>query len=120
VRNRQAILDNLTREEVRFQRTVEAGVAKLESLLARLRSSGDRVLSSEAAFDLYATYGLPLEITRDIAREQSLEVDESGFLHAMEDHRLASGAGEAFGPLGDEGVEPDRQLLEDEEEGALA
>ena len=50
------------------------------------------------AFDLYATLGLPLEITRDIAREQGLDVDEAGFHNAMEDHRLASGAGKAFGP----------------------
>jgi alanyl-tRNA synthetase len=120
-RNRQAILDNLTREEVRFQRTVEAGVAKLESQLARLRANSESLLSGEAAFDLYATYGLPLEITRDIAREQGLEVDDAGFLQAMEDHRLASGAGEAFGPLGDEGVELYRQLLEGiQQEGRLS
>ena len=112
LRNRTTILDNLTREEIRFQRTVEAGVAKLETLLARTRSNGEHLLPGEATFDLYATYGLPLEITRDIAREQGLEVDESGFLQAMVDHRLASGAGEAFGPLGDEGVELYRQLLE--------
>jgi alanyl-tRNA synthetase len=52
-----------------------------------------------------------LEITRDIAREQNLDVDEHGFTAAMQEHRVASGAGEAFGPLGDEGVEFYRQLL---------
>jgi len=112
VRNRAAILDNLTREEVRFRRTVEAGVAKLENLLERLKAQGGRLLPGEQAFDLYATYGLPLEITRDIAREQELDVDEKGFHSAMEAHRLASGAGEAFGPLGGEGVDVYRQVLE--------
>jgi alanyl-tRNA synthetase len=111
VRNRAAILDNLTREEVRFQRTVEAGVAKLENLLERLQTSPNRILSGEAAFDLYATYGLPLEITRDIAREQNLDVDETGFQQAMQNHRIASGAGEAFGQFDDEGVEFYRDLL---------
>jgi len=111
VRNRATILENLTREEKRFARTVEAGVAKLESLFARTRASGQSVLSGEAAFDLYATYGLPFEITRDIAREQDLEVDETGFKSAMDGHRLASGAGDAFGALGDEGVEIYRELL---------
>ncbi len=80
VRNRKAILANLTREEERFQRTVDSGMAKLESLLGRLESAAvERILPGEQAFELYATYGLPLEITRDIAREQELDVDEDGF-----------------------------------------
>ena len=113
VRNRATILDSITREESRFQRTVESGVARLENLLARLASTGEKVLPGGQAFDLYATYGLPLEITRDIAREKNLEVDEAGFHAAMEEHRLASGAGEAFGPLGDDDVEVYRDLSED-------
>jgi alanyl-tRNA synthetase len=111
VRNRATILENLTREERRFARTVEAGVAKLEALLDRTRSQGEKVLSGEAAFDLYATYGLPFEITRDIAREQGLDVDDSGFQSAMEGHRLASGAGDVFGTMGEGGVEVYRELL---------
>jgi alanyl-tRNA synthetase len=114
VKNRKTILNNLTREEQRFHRTLESGVAKLESLLARLGSNGGAaVLAGDQAFDLYATYGLPLEITRDIAREHALEVDEAGFRQAMEKHRLASGAGEAFGPLGGEDVDIYRDLLSD-------
>jgi alanyl-tRNA synthetase len=120
VRNRKAILDNLTREEERFQRTVDSGVAKLESLLARLVARGERILPGVQAFSLYATYGLPVEITRDIAREQGLDVDEPGFRQAMEEHRLASGAGEAFGPLGGEDVDIYRQLMAGfEEQGKL-
>lgn len=113
VRNRSAILSNLTREEERFQHTVESAVAKLENLLARLVSRGENTLPGEQAFELYATYGLPLEITRDIAQEQNLSVDETGFHQAMEQHRIASGAGEAFGPLGGEDVEIYRQVLHD-------
>jgi alanyl-tRNA synthetase len=112
-RNREAIKTNLTREEERFQRTLESGIVKLEDLLKKLTSSSERIVPGDSAFDLYATYGLPLEITRDIAREQDLEVDETGFLQAMEEHRLASGAGETFGALGGEDVEVYRQLLED-------
>lgn len=119
LRNRKAILDNLTREEIRFQRTVEAGVAKLESQLSRLRSESELVLPGDKAFDLYATYGLPLEITRDIAREQNLEVDEAGFQMAMEDHRIASGAGEAFGEFNSEGVSVYQQILEDLQKDGL-
>ncbi len=111
-RNRSAILQNITAEEERFARTVESGVAKLETHLARLRSSGETTLSGNVAFDLYATYGLPLEITRDIAREQGLEVDETGFHHAMDQHRIASAGGDAFGPMGGEDVDVYRPMLE--------
>ncbi|MCX6033423.1 MAG: alanine--tRNA ligase-related protein, partial [Chloroflexi bacterium] len=47
-------------------------------------------------------YGLPLEIARDIAREQDLDVDEAGFRIAMDEHRLASGGGKAMGKMGSE------------------
>jgi alanyl-tRNA synthetase len=120
VRNRQAILDSLTREEKRFQRTLDSGLAKLENLLDRLDAEQGGVLAGEQAFDLYATYGLPLEITRDIAREHGLDVDENGFLAAMDEHRLASGAGEAFGAMGGEQVDVYRALLAKlREEGLL-
>jgi alanyl-tRNA synthetase len=89
-------------------------------MLAHLVARGERVLPGEQAFALYATYGLPLEITRDIAREQELDVDENGFRQAMDVHRLASGAGEAFGPLGGEDVDIYRELLAElEEQGKL-
>ena len=112
-KHKAAILANLTGEEQRFQRTVESGVAKLENLLDKLSAGGGRVLSGEQTFDLYATYGLPLEITRDIAREQNLDVDEQGFRSAMEEHRLASGAGEVFGSMGGEDVDVYRRLLKE-------
>ncbi len=110
--NRAAILEAITREEERFQRTVEGGMARLESLLQALRQRGEARLPGETAFDLYATYGLPLEITRDVAREQGLDVEEAGFHRAMEAHRLASGAGEAFGPLGGEDADLYRRIFE--------
>jgi len=110
-RNQATILDNLTREEQRFQRTVEAGVAKLENLLTRLKTTGKSSLPGEQAFDLYATYGLPVEITRDIAREMDLDVDERGFRAAMEEHRLASGAGEVFGVMGGEQTDIYRSVM---------
>lgn len=111
-RNRQAILDSITREEKRFQRTVEGGVAKLEQIMLQASKSASRHIPGGQAFDLYATYGLPLEITRDIAREQGLEVDEPGFHTAMEEHRLASGAG-AFGEMTSDAVDIYCPLLED-------
>lgn len=103
--NRQTILDNLQREEERFQHTVESGIGQLENLVAGLKKDKKETLDGENAFDLYATYGLPLEITRDILSEQGLKVDEAGFQKAMEEHRLASGGGKAMGDLGGEDAE---------------
>lgn len=108
-----AILDNLTREEIRFARTVEAGTAHLENLLADLKSSNSLILDGHRAFDLYATYGLPFEISRDIAREQGLDVDEKGFNEAKEKHALASGGGKAMGKLGGEDAEFFARILKD-------
>ncbi|GJQ51638.1 MAG: alanine--tRNA ligase [Anaerolineaceae bacterium] len=108
-----AILDNLTREEIRFARTVEAGTAHLENLFADLKSSNSLILDGHRAFDLYATYGLPFEISRDIAREQGLDVDEKGFNEAKEKHALASGGGKAMGKLGGEDAEFFAEILKD-------
>ena len=104
-KSRETILDNLTREEIRFARTVESGTAYLQGMLDDLRRSGQKTLDGRKAFELYATYGLPFEITRDIAREQELEVDEASFKAAMEEHRLASGGGRAMGKMGGEDAE---------------
>ncbi len=104
-KSRAAILDNLTREEIRFARTVETGTAHLENLLSELHDQNKTILDGRKAFDLYATYGLPFEISRDIAREQGLEVDEAGFNAAKDEHSLASGGGKAMGKTGGEDAE---------------
>ncbi|MDP3186663.1 MAG: alanine--tRNA ligase-related protein, partial [Anaerolineales bacterium] len=108
-----AILDDLTREEIRFARTVETGTAHLENLLGELRRQRQTSLDGRKVFELYATYGLPFEIARDIAREQSLDVDEAGFRAAMDEHRLASGGGKAMGALGGEDAEFFSSILRD-------
>jgi alanyl-tRNA synthetase len=113
VKSRGAILDNLTREEIRFARTIESGTAHLENLLSELRAAGKTTLDGRRAFDLYATYGLPFEISRDIAREQGLDVDEEGFQAAREEHSLASGGGKAMGKLGGEDAEFFAGILKD-------
>ena len=113
VKSRGAILDNLTREEIRFARTVETGTAHLENLLSGLRASNSKILDGHKAFDLYATYGLPFEISRDIAREQGLEVDEAGFNAAKDEHSIASGGGKAMGKMGGEDAEFYAGILKD-------
>ncbi len=104
-RHRNLILDTITREEKRFARALEIGTNRLQIMLDDLRQRGERILSGRLAFDLYSTSGMPFEIARDIAREQGMDIEEAGFRQAMEEHRLASGAGKAMGPLGGEDAE---------------
>ncbi len=111
-RNATAILDNLVREEKRFAKTVHAGLDHLDELLAEIKANNGQTLSGEKAFNLYATLGLPLEITRDIAQEQGLDVDADGYKQAMETHRLISGAGQEFGEMGSGQIEVYSKLLD--------
>lgn len=113
VRNREAILSSITREEERFQKTLEAGLNNLEDIFSALKKKGEKLVSGSEAFELYATHGLPLEITRDIARENGFDVDESGFKEAMEQHRLDSGAGKTFGIMGNDDVDTYRFVFDE-------
>ncbi len=100
VKNNATILDNLTREEQRFKKTLDTGLSYLNQLMEENKKS--KMISGEAAFELYATHGLPFEITRDIAEEEGYSVDGKAYQKAMEQHRVESGAGKEFGPLGGE------------------
>jgi alanyl-tRNA synthetase len=117
LKNKLIILENLTREEKRFARTVESGVGYLDEMLEEMKKSGEKTLDGKLAFELYATHGLPLELTRDIARENGLDVDEPGFKKAMDEHRIQSSAGKAFGNQGGEGVELYKNALKQLTEG---
>jgi len=109
--NRKIILDTITREEEQFQHTLESATVRLEIMLDELAEQKTKVFPGEEAANLYFTYGLPLEITRDIIRERGFEVDENGFHKAMEQHRIVSGGGNAMGDVGGEEVEFYRNLL---------
>ncbi len=104
-KNAKTIKDSLTREELKFHSTVEGGLAILEDYVKELKKSNTHSLNGEKAFDLYATHGLPLEITRDVLAEQGLKVDQEEFFSAMETHRVNSGAGQEFGELGGKDAE---------------
>jgi alanyl-tRNA synthetase len=104
-REQELIYESFTREESRFAETLDTGFAELNLHMQALKDAGKTVLGGYEAFDLYATLGFPLEITRDILSESGFSVDEDGFYTAMEEHRLASGKGQA-------GIENDSQKAE--------
>ncbi|WP_094585701.1 alanine--tRNA ligase [Synechococcus sp. BO 8801] len=80
---REVILAELVREEARFLDTLERG----EKLLAEVLAARPERISGDAAFELYDTYGFPLELTAEIAEEHGLTVDLDGFEAAMERQR---------------------------------
>ena len=80
---REAIIGELSREEERFLETLERG----EKLMAEVLASEPSQITGEQAFELYDTYGFPLELTEEIAAEQGLKVDLAGFEMAMEAQR---------------------------------
>jgi alanyl-tRNA synthetase len=109
--NKKIILDTITREERQFQQTLENATLHLEDLLINIQNQKIDILPGDQAANLYTTFGMPLEITRDIARERGLDVDEEGFQLAMDEHRIVSGAGQAMGDVGGDQVEFFRGLL---------
>ncbi|MCI0476440.1 MAG: alanine--tRNA ligase-related protein, partial [Anaerolineales bacterium] len=78
------ILKTTLQEEQRFQATLKTGSALLDELIADLKAKGETQISGADAFKLHDTYGFALELTRDIAREYGMTVDEPGFRQAME------------------------------------
>ncbi len=83
VERKEVILAELQREEARFLETLERG----EKLLADVLAAQPKQISGAQAFELYDTYGFPLELTQEIAEEHDLAVDLAGFELAMEQQR---------------------------------
>ena len=84
----------LKSEEEQFAKTLEQGLRILEQDLAQLE--GDRV-PGDVVFKLYDTYGFPMDLTADIARERELTIDEAGFEREMEAQRERARSASAFG-----------------------
>lgn len=83
----------LKQEEERFAVTLDQGLKILETAIADL---DDKVIPGEVVFQLYDTYGFPVDLTNDIARERGLTLDEAGFDHAMQAQRERARAASQF------------------------
>ncbi|MBS0614919.1 MAG: alanine--tRNA ligase [Proteobacteria bacterium] len=88
------VMQVLAQEEDRFAETLTTGMALLDAETAKLTS---RVIPGEVVFKLYDTYGFPLDLTADVARERNLDVDRTGFEAAMEAQRDRARAASKFG-----------------------
>ena len=74
-------------EEDRFAATIDQGIAILNAMIAELKLEKKDVLPGDMAFKLHDTYGFPLDLTREIAEEAGLTVDEQGFRAEMEEQK---------------------------------
>ncbi|MHB1233905.1 MAG: alanine--tRNA ligase [Burkholderiales bacterium] len=84
----------LKQEEEKFAETLEHGMGVLDG--AMRGSGGDRILDGETVFRLYDTFGFPLDLTADVARERGFNVDFAGFEHAMQMQRERARAASKF------------------------
>ncbi len=92
-RNRRFILDELSAEESRFEKTLQAGLREFEKLLPNLQKNPAKTIPGRIAFRLYDTYGFPVEFTAEMAAEHGMTVDMSGYSKAFEKHRELSRQG---------------------------
>ena len=83
-RSKEFVINTLKQEEERFTETLEQGLKHLESAVGTLVSG---TIPGEVVFKLYDTYGFPVDLTADIARERNLELDQEGFEQCMQEQR---------------------------------
>ena len=93
VKSQAMIVRVLLKEEERFAETLDQGMKILDHCIKELQGN---VISGDTAFQLYDTYGFPLDLTADVAREQNLSVDTVGFENAMQGQRKQSRAASQF------------------------
>ncbi len=90
VQGKDKIIDEINTEEERFEKTLLSGMKEFDKLV--YYQKGDTI-SGKAAFRLYETYGFPVEMTVELAREHNLKVDTEGFENAYKEHQQKSHAG---------------------------
>ncbi|MEW9682168.1 alanine--tRNA ligase [Pseudomonas sp. TE50-2] len=95
LKSQQAHIERVLKtEEEQFAKTLEQGLRILEQDLAQLQG---KVVPGDVVFKLYDTYGFPMDLTADIARERELTIDEAGFEREMEAQRERARSASAFG-----------------------
>jgi alanyl-tRNA synthetase len=89
---RDYVLRVIVLEEERFNATIDAGLGILSGIINELRENNSKVISGEDAFKLYDTFGFPVDLTREIAEEAGLSVDNESFAALMEEQKTRARA----------------------------
>ena len=85
--NKEVVLEVLKNESIKFNRTLEKGLREFDKLLNHLEGN---IIDKDNAFKLYDTYGFPIELTVEMAREHNLKVDTEGFKEKFASHQELS------------------------------
>ena len=91
-------------EEERFAVTLDSGLALLNETVDKLKAAGKRTIPGEVLFKLYDTFGFPLDLVTDMARDLHLELDEAGYQRAMQEQRTKARA--SWAGSGEEKIKP--------------
>ena len=96
LKNKEFILTELGKEIERFEATLENGLKEFKKILETKQVEKSTDIDGKEAFYLYDTFGFPLELTIELAEEEGLKVDESGFAAAMEEQKQKAREGKNF------------------------
>ncbi|KAI4453722.1 alanyl-trna synthetase [Holotrichia oblita] len=88
--NKIKIIEEIDREEERFEKTVTQGLKEFDKIIKEI---SDNIIPGNIAFRLYDTYGFPIEMTEELAKEKKLKVDKEGFEVAFTEHQKKSSLG---------------------------
>ncbi len=88
--NRQKIADEINKEEEKFSKALEQGIKEFERVIAKVQNG---TIDGQTAFRLYDTFGFPIEMTVEFAKEKGLAVDEKGFREKFAEHQKKSQLG---------------------------
>ena len=100
--NEEKILTVWQNEEEKFSKALSRGLKEFEKLIERGKRQGKNLISGREAFNLYESYGFPLELTEEMAKEKGIIVDKLGFKKSLKEHQKISrfGAEKKFGGHG--------------------
>ncbi|MBS7309801.1 MAG: alanine--tRNA ligase [Treponema sp.] len=93
--NAEKVYKELTAEEAKFRTTLKKGEAEFQKMLPNLMKNPKKIISGKVAYNLYETYGYPLELTQELGAENGFTVDVEGFKEAERKHQEASKTAEA-------------------------
>ena len=93
--NSAKVYKELTAEEAKFRTTLKKGEAEFQKMLPNLMKNPKKIISGKVAYNLYETYGYPLELTQELGAENGFTVDVEGFKEAERKHQEASKTAEA-------------------------
>ena len=109
VQNKAFILSELGKEIERFEATLENGLKEFKKILEQKQAEKSDKIDGKSAFYLYDTFGFPIELTVELAEEEGLSVDESGFAAAMEEQKQKARENQNFSAK----LSADANLFED-------